>query len=621
MIRLHSIRAQANVLFAILLGLMVLTAGSGWWAAEHLALALGRSDRAAELLRNHLDADMMHDALRADVLAAGMIAADAEPGRLDAIRKDTLEHAATFRARISANERLATAESRPVLKALDAPLAAYIANAESMVDLAAKDPGALPARMPAFLRDFAVLEDSMGAATDVLTKAQTLATARATALGRNAQIVLAAALVLGALIVVSLAMMAERRVIRPLLRLSTVMAELAAGRPGVQIDDQAREDEVGAMARATETFRVGAEAKAELEASTAEERRRAAEARAAADAERETAAREQADVVTALGCALGELSSGNLAGRIERDFPPAYEPLRRDFNSAVLSLAETLEHIGSGTKSLHAGADDIARASEDLSRRTEQQAASLEETAAALDQITATVGKTAAGSRKAREAVNDTMETAVKSSEVVAEAVGAMAQIESSARQISEIIGVIDQIAFQTNLLALNAGVEAARAGESGRGFAVVAAEVRELAQRSAQAAREIGALISSSGQHVARGVDLVDAAGQALQHIADQVGGIDALVSEIAASAQEQAVSLAEVNAAVGQMDRGIQQNAAMVEQSAAATHALKAETEEVARLVGQFRCTAGRPATPLREPAASARGNLALVANAGRT
>jgi methyl-accepting chemotaxis protein len=224
------------------------------------------------------------------------------------------------------------------------------------------------------------------------------------------------------------------------------------------------------------------------------------------------------------------------------------------------------------------------QASEDLSQRTVQQAASLEETAAALDEITATIRKTAEGANEARQLVAAAKTDAARSGEVVKETVAAMIGIEGSSRQISNIIGVIDEIAFQTNLLALNAGVEAARAGDAGRGFAVVATEVRTLAQRSATAAKEIKALISASSAQVATGVTLVGETGKALNRTLAQVEKINNLIVDIAASAREQATGLQQVNITMSQMDQVTQQNAAMVEQATASSNSLAMEAEALA-------------------------------------
>ncbi len=296
-------------------------------------------------------------------------------------------------------------------------------------------------------------------------------------------------------------------------------------------------------------------------------------------------------VVETIACGLSSLSRGDLTVRLEKPFEAEYETLRADFNAATAGLEETMKVVSTTSQAIRSGSDEITHAADDLSRRTEQQAASLEETAAALDEITVTVRKTAEGAIHARNVVGKAKSDAEKSGVVVRDAVSAMSGIEKSSKQIGQIIGVIDEIAFQTNLLALNAGVEAARAGDAGRGFAVVASEVRALAQRSAEAAKEIKALISASGQQVASGVDLVGEAGRTLERIAGQVADITTVVHEIAASAQEQATALNQVNTAINQMDQVTQQNAAMVEQTTAASHALAAETEELSRLMGRFK------------------------------
>jgi methyl-accepting chemotaxis protein len=273
----------------------------------------------------------------------------------------------------------------------------------------------------------------------------------------------------------------------------------------------------------------------------------------------------------------------------------------------MTTLQETMKTVAGNTATIRSGAGEISSASDDLSRRTEQQAASLEETAAALDEITATVRKTAEGSKHANTVVSSAKLDAEHSGEVVKKAVIAMSGIEQSSREIGQIIGVIDEIAFQTNLLALNAGVEAARAGDAGRGFAVVASEVRALAQRSATAAKEIKTLISTSGQQVKAGVDLVGETGKALGRIVAQVGEINGIVAEIAASAQEQATALVEVNSAVNQMDQVTQQNAAMVEEATAASQSLSQETDELARLIGKFQVGDAAKLAAARKPARS--------------
>jgi len=294
--------------------------------------------------------------------------------------------------------------------------------------------------------------------------------------------------------------------------------------------------------------------------------------------------------LTQIGAGLERLAANNLEQEIDRAFSPAFEKLRADFNRAHQNLHRTLVGVVKGAKAIHAGTDDITSASDDLSKRTEQQAASLEETAAALDQITATVRKSADGASHAQQVATAANEDAKQSSLVVRQAVEAMDKIAGSAEQISQIIGVIDEIAFQTNLLALNAGVEAARAGDAGKGFAVVASEVRALAQRSAEAAKEIKTLISTSSAQVGQGVKLVAETGESLQRIMAQVADINSVISDVASGAKEQASGLAQVNTAVNQMDQVTQQNAAMVEQATAASHSLAQETAQLSHLTARF-------------------------------
>jgi len=312
--------------------------------------------------------------------------------------------------------------------------------------------------------------------------------------------------------------------------------------------------------------------------------------RLAAKEASERSAQEQEAVVATLAESLRRVAQGDLTARITTAFLGRYARIKEDFNTAIQAMGSAMTDIMAGSDGLRAGADEIAAASDDLSRRTEQQAASLEETAAALDQIAATVRGSADGARQASEAASNARVQAARSGAVVADAVAAMGEIEQSASQIAQITNVIDEIAFQTNLLALNAGVEAARAGEAGRGFAVVAQEVRALAQRSAQAAKEIKLLIASSNAQVERGVRLVGDTGRALAGIVDKIAEIDGLITQIAGSSQEQATGLGQVNAAVNQMDQVTQQNAAMVEEATAVAATLKAESARLVGLVARF-------------------------------
>lgn len=306
--------------------------------------------------------------------------------------------------------------------------------------------------------------------------------------------------------------------------------------------------------------------------------------------EKEDAERNIHEVVDGLGAALAELARGNLETTMAQDVTAEFERLKVDFNSAVSELCNTISQVKTAAENIKVGTDEISQASDDLSRRTENQAASLEQTAAAVKEITVTVNRTAEGATLARQTVSVAKSDAEKSGEIVRKAVAAMNAIENSSKQISQIIGVIDEIAFQTNLLALNAGVEAARAGDAGRGFAVVASEVRALAQRSADAAKEIKGLISASTAQVAQGVRLVGETGDALTRIVAQVNDINQVVTNIALSASEQAHGLGQVNTAVNEMDQVTQQNAAMVEEATAATQTLSRQTDELARLVSRF-------------------------------
>ena len=364
---------------------------------------------------------------------------------------------------------------------------------------------------------------------------------------------------------------------------------LADGDLESPIDHTDHDDCVGRITAAMEVFRDAALAKHDSDMAADAARVHADMDRATHDADRGQRETQIELVTSSLAAGLAQLSNGNLAYRIEQPLGDA-DRLRIDFNESMARMQEALKAVGGSAQGIRAGSKEISGAADELARRTEKQAASLEQTAAALDGITVTVKKTAEGAVQARQAVATAKGDAEASGIIAENAVHAMKGIAASSRQIGQIIGVIDEIAFQTNLLALNAGVEAARAGEVGRGFAVVASEVRALAQRSAEAAKEIKALISSSSTHVDEGVELVIETGKALSRIVTRVSEINIVVTEIAGSAQEQATGLQEVNTAVTQMDQMTQQNAAMVEESTAASHAMMREAESLTHLLDKF-------------------------------
>ena len=316
-------------------------------------------------------------------------------------------------------------------------------------------------------------------------------------------------------------------------------------------------------------------------------------------------AHEQARVVSVIGRALEDLARGDLTVRCG-DLGASYAGLRNNFNEALSHLEAAMGRVNAKGNDIGLSKEEIRRASNELSQRTERQAASLEETSAALDELTVAVRQTAEGADEASKRVHAVSAEASRSDAVVAQAIEAMSGIEKSSAEISKIIGVIDEIAFQTNLLALNAGVEAARAGESGKGFAVVAQEVRELAQRSAAAAKEIKDQIARSSGQVDQGVRLVGEAGEALKRISNQIKAANEIVSKIAHSASEQDTTLRSISSSMNQLDAATQQNAAMAEETTASAETLAADTEDLLALIRGFRVNDGHPAADHRRRAA---------------
>ncbi|MGN6775891.1 methyl-accepting chemotaxis protein [Rhizobium sp.] len=354
-------------------------------------------------------------------------------------------------------------------------------------------------------------------------------------------------------------------------------------------------NEIGLMAKATQALQEKVRERHALSDRQAAQELEISNEREQNLRQQQDEAREQARVVSVIGKALEDLARGDLTVRCG-DLGASYAGLRNNFNEALSHLEAAMGRVNAKGNDIGLSKEEIRRASNELSQRTERQAASLEETSAALDELTVAVRQTAEGADEASKRVHAVSAEASRSDAVVAQAIEAMSGIERSSSEIGKIIGVIDEIAFQTNLLALNAGVEAARAGESGKGFAVVAQEVRELAQRSAAAAKEIKDQIARSSGQVHQGVRLVGEAGEALKRISDQIKAANEIVSKIAHSASEQDTTLRSISSSMNQLDAATQQNAAMAEETTASAETLAADTEDLLALIRGFRVNEGR-------------------------
>ncbi|MBB4576162.1 methyl-accepting chemotaxis protein [Rhizobium lentis] len=448
-------------------------------------------------------------------------------------------------------------------------------------------------------------------------KSNALAAIRADA-NSDLKMTLIAGGIVASLAAAVLAWLMSRTIVRPVVGMTAAMDRLAGGQNDIEVPAVERGDEIGRMAQSVLVFKQAAIEKLRLAGETDSMRDDAERQRQASD---ERKAREEGELryaVDALAGGLAGLAVGDVAARIQTPFAPQYDSLRNDFNNAVEKLQAALQSVGRNASAINAGAGEIRSAADDLAHRTEQQAAAVEQTAAALEEVTTTVRDSAKRAEDVGNLVERTRLGAEKSGDVVRRAVSAMQQIEKSSGEISNIIGVIDDIAFQTNLLALNAGVEAARAGEAGKGFAVVAQEVRELAQRSAKAAKEIKDLITTSGTHVQTGVSLVGETGKALEAIVAEVQEINRNVNAIVTATREQSIGLQEINTAVNNMDQGTQQNAAMVEEQTAASHALAQEASALDELLRQFKL--GTPAAAPAQKTAAATPASRPVASPAR-
>jgi methyl-accepting chemotaxis protein len=535
--------------------------------------ALVAATTATSAVLHFKQADMMHDALRGDVLTALLVGPTGSAADRAATASDVAQHADEFEAEIAQLQTLdLLLEVRAAVDDLAAPLQIYVALAREMVPLALADTGAGKLRFPEFSARFLELETKMGMLGEQI---ETLGNAATNVDAENTRFVILALSIFGLLATltfVGTTWVVTRGITRPIARVSAAMKEVGSGNLTLVISDIEDDGEVGEIARSLDGLReklVMAEVMGK---------------------DRERGQAEQQKVTAALRIGLKDLSGGNFTQPIVEPFGGEYEMLRTDFNLTIDRLNLAISKVVSSAESIRARSAEVSRATHDLARRTEIQAATLEQTAAAMDEMTSSVKSAASSTKEMESIVRQARKEAEDSGAVVQGAVAAMVEIEKSSNQISQIIGVIDDIAFQTNLLALNAGVEAARAGDAGRGFAVVASEVGALAQRSSVAAKEIKTLISASTQHVGVGVDQVGLAGSALTSIVERVTQISTLVSNVASGASEQSTGLAEINIGVTQLDQATQQNAAMVEQTTAASQLLNQNAIDLKEMMSQF-------------------------------
>jgi methyl-accepting chemotaxis protein len=586
------------LVIAILIGLGAYGFQSLWAGRESLSALLSGPLRQAEAV-SLLSETLWTAHCRLFRLAASA-ANESDSAKLKKLADETVGAMTALEAQLHEIDLSHNAD--PALAAMQTKLkdglTLYVKRAKDMADMAPTDAGTALMFMGPVEKSFAAIESVVHDITRQTHSIRDAEIARVLTLQNQQMKMLVAVTLAAAALGIFMSLSVGRAIALPVTRLANTLKKIAAGDIDVAVPGIEIKNEIGAIAGAVESLKGGLAERRRLETETAELHKSNAEKLRATEDAFTAASRNQKDVLAVLNTALEQLAAGQVRARINTPVATEFEKLKSDFNTATEKLRELISAVASGSSQVRNGTDEIADAADDLARRTEQQAANLEETAAALSEINEMVRKTADGTQNARAKVSAAKANAEQGGTVVRQAIEAMDGIKKSSKQIGQIIGVIDEIAFQTNLLALNAGVEAARAGDAGRGFAVVASEVRALAQRSADAAKEIKALISNSTKEVETGAEFVTATGAALERIVVQVAEIDGIVGQIAASTREQASGLTNVNDAVSRMDQVTQQNAAMVEETTAASHALAGETQRLAELLNRFQTDAEPPA-----------------------
>ncbi|WP_420474935.1 methyl-accepting chemotaxis protein [Noviherbaspirillum sp. ST9] len=507
-----NIRTRLMGLAAVSIAFLVTIGAAGGITVGKMVDTAKRNAAGTEAMRNHMAADMMHDALRGDVLAAALASSKGQAARRQEIEKELAEHVETFRKALKDNASLAlTAEISAALEKARPAAESYIGESQAIVAAAFNEPAKLDERMPKFMTSFAQMESEMEALSELIERNTTEAAGAAADAATFAQQLIAAVLIIA---VASLAL------------LSLLIGRSVLG-------------SIGQVVRAVDSMNSG-----------------------------------EADLTYRLPPLTGEFAA-----------------VGDSLNRFIGNLHGIMESVSSATSAVANACRQISDGNQDLASRTESQASSLEETAASMEELISTVRQNAGNAVEANRLTESASDVAIRGGNVVAQVVDTMGEINASSQKIVDIIGVIDGIAFQTNILALNAAVEAARAGEQGRGFAVVAAEVRNLAQRCAGAAREVKDLIGDSVGKVEAGSKLVEQAGKTMDEVVDSIRQVTCIMGEIATASQEQNDGIEQVRVAVGQIDTTTQQNAALVEELAATAEGLHEQADKLARTVGVFK------------------------------
>jgi methyl-accepting chemotaxis protein len=559
-----TIKRRAILIGSIFIALIMLQTLSAAWNDYQRARTDAEGEVIVSMLRNHMVGDMMHDAARGAVFAALYGAAIENPAVVRQASADLDEYAGNYRQIMADNLKLANDPAlKTQLEATNRDVELYLATGRTMVDAAARGRANAESQFPKFNASFDRLEASMekiGLTFEDLLAARNAAT-RASSLWLLVILTLVSFGVLGVTMV-----QVQKTVVLRLYALGERFKGMSRGDYTSPVEGADVDDEIGEIANAAEKFR------------------EVALGQKAAEHERQV-------VVEALAGALQSLAARDLTQRLDTRWAPEYETVRENFNRTAQELGAVMLQVAVAAESVSTGAQEIHSASSDLAKRNELQAARVDQTSTTLGEVSGNVTETAGSAREVERVIAEAHGTVTEGGEIVRQAVQTMASVEQSSQEVGNIITLIEGIAFQTNLLALNAGVEAARAGEAGKGFAVVASEVRALAQRSAEAANEIAALINTSSSQVTRGVTLVGQTGEFFERVMANFGRINALVGAIAEASQVQADNLQQVSLVASDMGRMTQQNAAMVEQTTAAAHSLARQSTDLTELVAAFR------------------------------